>query len=74
MGTRLNDYKMDALSARSREMLREVFDKVKPDIMFHGHYHHWHSTRVDGCHVIGLGCDGDFSALAELEIPSMKVK
>lgn len=66
-------YKMDPESDRHRQIMRKVLNHVKPEINFHGHYHHFHDTdhlREDGyTRVIGLDCDGTRRSYAILYTP-----
>lgn len=58
----VNNYKVDPDSQANRDKLREVYDKVMPDEVFHGHYHHSYETVVEeswaDVRVIGLSCNG----------------
>lgn len=44
-----------------RDLLRAVVEAVRPDWLWHGHYHVFHAQRVDlgwPLDVVGLDCDG----------------
>lgn len=41
-----------------RRTMRTVFEAVKPKLWVHGHYHKMYQATVEGCHFIGLDCDG----------------
>lgn len=67
---------------KSSHMLRQAVDGVKPDILFHGHYHNFHDSNVelfDGVEhyksrVIGLGCDTQENNIGSLSLPDMVFK
>lgn len=46
------------LSAENRRQLRRVFNAVKPQILFHGHYHIRYNGELNGCKIIGLAHNG----------------
>lgn len=52
-----------ALSHRHRERLYEVWRKVKPGLLVHGHYHNRYQGHLDETTVIGLDCDGSAFSL-----------
>lgn len=51
------NYKWDAMSVSNREKLKRVYDKVRPDICFHGHFHYKHITHMFDSVIVGLECD-----------------
>jgi hypothetical protein len=66
-------------AAHSRDSLRTAVDAVKPDVLFHGHYHHYLDvvtdlTDSDGntypLHTIGLDKDGTTQNIGVLELPA----
>jgi len=70
-----------AYADESRAMMRQAVDSVKPDLFFHGHYHHYLDTQVhlhDGVEGytyrnVSLNKDGSKNNLAVLTLPTMDV-
>jgi predicted phosphodiesterase len=66
---------------QSRAMMRQAVDGVKPDIFFHGHYHHYLDTQVhfnDGVEDysyrnVSLGKDGQSNNMAVLNLVTKEV-
>jgi predicted phosphodiesterase len=62
---------LQARSQDNRIRVRKVMDSIKPDVLFHGHFH----TRIDYelgpvlCH--GLGCDTDGMAMRGERVRSL---
>jgi hypothetical protein len=64
----------------SRDMLRHSVDGVKPEMLFHGHYHFYidaTTTLNDGdedytLRTVGLDMDGSQNSMAVLDLPSKK--
>jgi hypothetical protein len=50
-----------ARSAAHREQLQDVVDKIKPELLIHGHYHRHVRQTIEpyGTNVIGLDMDGE---------------
>lgn len=42
----------------NRYQLQYIVDHLQPRILFHGHYHMSHDTRMNATRVIGLNCNG----------------
>lgn len=43
---------------RQRELLRQVTDKVQPQLVVHGHYHRFHQGQLaNGTRIVGLAAD-----------------
>ena len=70
-----------AYGSHSRDDLRVAVDVVKPELLFHGHYHHYldlNTELVDAegesymLHTIGLDKDGEANNIGILELPSKK--
>lgn len=55
-----NDWpEMELIAAEQhRELVRQVFDAVTPDVWVHGHYHVPYQAHLNGCLVVGLDRDG----------------
>lgn len=51
-------YKIDALSVKSRDLMAELVQAVRPHTVVHGHYHFRYEGRYSTSKVHGLGCDG----------------
>lgn len=67
------EYKMDAMSMGNRDKLKEVFFKVRPTVMFHGHYHYFHHSVYHKCQVIGLENERYNRSWAFLTVPQLKI-
>lgn len=68
-----NSYKVDDVSARHRDIVKNVVEMAHPRHHFHGHYHYYYriDNRLnDGWKVdtIGLACDGMQGSYAILEV------
>ncbi len=70
------DYKSDAMSLEHQQRVRTLVEAVRPDLHFHGHFHHAHDSLFGYEHktrVIGLGCDGDPRTYAMLDTETLEV-
>lgn len=78
-----NRWSEDALeyAQHSRVSLRAAVDAVQPDLLFHGHHHHYIdqvTDLIDGegngysIHTIGLNKDDDPDNIGVLELPAKK--
>lgn len=61
-----------------RRVLRQVALEVKPEWLFHGHYHLYHDTTVDlgwgDMRTIGLDCDGAYTGQSVLcDVRTMEI-
>lgn len=70
-----------AYADQSRDMMRQAVDGVKPDMFFHGHYHHYldevvnFNDGVEGYSYrnVSLGKDGQANNMSVLDLVSMQV-
>ena len=56
-----NGWPYDVLldAERHRVKMRKIFDSVRPQLWFHGHFHVAYREVLEGATFYGLGCDGD---------------
>ena len=81
--TAAGDWPYDAFAyaQKSRDMMRQAVDGVKPKLFLHGHYHFLaeHDTFMhDGVseyelHSVGLACDGMQNNIAIMSLPDMEM-
>lgn len=67
-----NNWKVDETSTRSRQLLSQVVDKVKPQYVFHGHYHFSYRDRIDGINIQGLDMGYTNSSIALIDTEDFK--
>ena len=64
-------------SDRHRDRLQSIVDEVRPQWLFHGHYHRFHdqmTTQTYGqMRVIGLDMDGGFTNFVVLDVEKMEL-
>lgn len=63
-----------AKSANSRNQISKIVEKVRPEILFHGHYHWPYTSTYMGTYVVGTGFNGQrerCGAYLELETGDM---
>jgi hypothetical protein len=63
-----------ARSAAHREQLQNVVDKIKPELLIHGHYHRHVRQTIEpyGTNVIGLDMDGENGNYTLLDTRTLK--
>lgn len=66
--------RFDRMSEPNQDRLRQVFDKVEPDYVFHGHFHYPHQREWRGARVVGLNIQWTEMSEATLELPNMEIE
>jgi len=76
-------YHHELASAANRKTLRVIVNQFGPDLLLHGHMHHYYQddlimdkdTPFPGkCHIVGLSCDGQDNSMVILDTDDLSVK
>lgn len=66
--------RFDRMSEPNQDRLRQVFDKVTPEYVFHGHFHYPYQQLWRGARVVGLNIQWTEKSEATLQLPDMEIE